>query len=286
MNDMNLKDINKYLKGSYQVKSVPKGSFYWRKYLLSRCQNLFIYRGLPDTIPQWQIEQQLIVKGNAAVVKKNDKLYSPWGGTPYGFDVNFVPNKFTYANPIIGSDSNLQDGKDCAILWNSEIDKLGGSWLWDTIQRYARMLADLESTFSNITIYSRSALLAQVQGDRQGIAVDAAIKKMEVGDITTITNSQMDFNSIEMFKLPPITDFKGYTDARDYLINCFLNTIGLQTLEEKKEHLIQAEINQDNDILTNNSDIMYSMRCQNVDKINKTFGTNISVSKNKILING
>lgn len=280
-----IKSAKEFLTSSYQVKSVPKGVCYWRRFLLSRCQNLFIYEKLPDTIPQWQIEQQLIMKGNAAIVKKNNKLYAPWGGAPYGYDEYNIPNRFTYANPVIGGDSNLLDGKQCAIMWNSELDQIGGSWLWDTIQRYARMLADLESTFSNIAVYNRSALLAQAKNEAQALAVDTAISKMEVGDVSTITNNQMDFDSIQMFNMSPISDFKGYTEARDYLINCFYNTIGLQTLEEKKEHLIQDEIDQDNDILTNNIDIMYAMRCRNVDKMNKVFDTEVKVYKNKILLN-
>lgn len=287
MNNETYKNAQQFLKNSYSVSSVPKGTNYWVKFLLSKCQNLFIYKNLPETLPQCEIEKNLIIKGNGAVVKKNGNLYIPFTGNVYGFDEYMIPNKFTYANPVIGGDSGLIDGKNCAIIWNSEIDKIDcqSSWMWDTIRRYARMLADLESSFVNALVYSRGALLAQASNQSSADAMNIVINKLKAGDVSTVVNSQMSFDSLKEFTIQPVNSFAGFIEARDYLINCFLNSIGLQTLEEKKERMITDELNVDGDVLNNNIDILYIERIKNVEHINKVFGTNIEVYKNEILRN-
>ena len=47
--------------------------------------------------------------------------------------------------------------------------------------------------------------------------------------------------------------------------------------------MISNELDVDGDVLENNIDILYVERIKNVEKINKTWGTNIEVYKNEIL---
>jgi hypothetical protein len=280
------KKVSDFLRYSYSVKDVRQGVEYWQTYLLSRVQNLFLYEDLPETLPAWEIEKNLIIKGNGCVVKKNGNLYIPFEGSVYGYDVYRIPNKFTFGNPVIGGGFGLEDRKNCAILWNTDIDKTipNNSILWPTIQRYARMLADLESTFTNSMIYDRAGLLAQAQNEKAAQAYDRIIKKLEVGDVNTVSNATLKLESIQSFNFKPNNQYTQYCETRDYLINCFFNSIGLQTLEEKKERMVVDEVENpaDADILKNNIDIMYKCRLENVEKINKVFGTNIKVYKNVI----
>lgn len=271
-----------FLKNSYNVKSVSRGVKYWQTYLLSRCQNIILFDGLPETVPAWELLKRLIILGNATFVKKKGKIYVPFTGNVYGFDEYYVPNKFTYAQPIIGSDSNLIDGKNCAIVWLSEVDKMGGSILWDTICRYARMLADLESTFMNNLIYSRTSLVGQASNQTAAIALDTMLSKLQTGDMSTIVNKTMPLDSLKIEQFTPINSYSWFCEMRDYLINCFYNDIGLQTLEEKKERMVVGEITADADILQNNIDIMYESICKGIEKANRVFNLNITVRKNEI----
>lgn len=290
----NFKSSKDFIKGSYQVQSVPTGTRYWVRFLLSRCQNLFIYENLPDTLPAWEIEKNLIIKGNGAVIKKKNDLYIPFEGNIYGWGYAeedkykngyLIPNKFTFANPVIGSGSGLTDGKDCAIIWNSDIDKNNwscSSWLWETIQRYARMLAECESSLVNNMVYSRAGLVGQAKNGAAAKGYDEMIRQLKLGETSTITNAAMDFGNLDLLPVSPLQSFSGYFEARDCLLNSFYNTIGLQTLEEKKERMVVDEIDSDSDILENNIDIMYKARIENVNHINDIFGTDIKVYKNAI----
>jgi hypothetical protein len=286
MNANEYKQAKDFLKKSYSVKSVQRGTYYYTKFLLAKCQNIFLYENLPETLPAWEIEKNLIIKGNGAVIKKDNNLYIPFTGNVYGYDAYMVPNKFTFANPVIGGGSNLEDMKNCAIIWNSDIDKInffdGSSWLWETIKRYARMLADLESSFANNLVYSRSGLITQAATQTTADAMQTTINKLEAGDVSTVLNKQILFDDIKPMNFGSPMTLNQFTEARDYLLNCFYNTIGLQTLEEKKERMITDEINVDNGVLLNNIDIMYKTRVENVEKINKLFNTDIKVFKNSI----
>lgn len=285
MNIENYKSAKEFLKYGYSVSNVARGFTYWQKFFLAKCQNLFYYKNLPATMPAWEIEKSLIIKGSGGVVKKNGNLYIPFQGMPYGFDVYMVPNKFTFANPVIGGQSGLEDEKNVAIIWNSEIDKIevGKSFIFDCINRYSRMLADLESTFTNALVFSRAGLACQVSDESEAQTFKTFTNTLKSGEVDAIISKSIPFDKINSFNFNPITTYSGFTECRDYLINCFYNDVGMQTLEEKKERMISNELYVDGDVLENNIDILYVERIKNVEKINKIWGTNIEVYKNEIL---
>lgn len=279
----NFKELKQFMKCTYNTSSVPKGVIYWQNILLSKCQNIFLYHNLPATLPAWEIEKSLLVKGCGAVIKKNDKLYVPFTGSVFGFDEYYVPNKFTFAQPVLGS-GQYEDYKDCAIIWNTEIDKINynASIIFETIQRYARMLADVESTFHSILIAQRTGRMGTAQSSNVAQAVDDVMSKLEMGITKTVVNASQMLDTFKPLTFQPTGSLSEFSQIRDYLLNCFYNELGLQTLENKKERMITEELNVDNDVLLNNLERMYAMRIMNVNKINEVFGTEISVNINPI----
>lgn len=272
------KEARELLNASYNVTSVLKGVRYYQNFLLSKCQNLFIYTDLPDTLPAWEIEKNLIIKGNGCVVKKNGELYIPFTGSVFGFDEYYVPNRFTYAQPVLGS-GTVKDGEDGAILWNMEIDKVdyNRSVLFETIQRYSRMLADLESTYASILVAQRAGRVGIASTSQVAKSVDDVMSKLELGECKTIINTTSLMDTFKPLSFMPTGSIMEFTTVRDYLLNCFYNEIGFQTLEEKRERMITSELETETHLLNNNIHRMYMMRLENVIKINKIFGTNITV---------
>ena len=163
---MDYKQIKDFLKYGYIVKSVAKGVVYWKKYLLSKTINtLFTY--LPDENIKKMLsdnffldmEKSLILKGNSVAVVRGGKVYAPFGGAPYGITVDDIPNLYTFSNPVIKGGSGLKDGEQCVIMWNSDMDKIlrgTQSMTFETINRYAALLAHCESTFVNALIQPRA----------------------------------------------------------------------------------------------------------------------------------
>lgn len=277
-----MKNILKEQMGRlYDVKGVAQGYEYWQRVLLSKIQNMFIYENLPKTIPQSELEHQLFIKGYSVIFKKKGELYAPvdssiyWDRNVYNF-----PNWARYANPVLGS-GKAQDGEGCAIVWNTEIDKsFMGSIYRDTINRYARLLADLESTYNSILIGQRTMKMGIAMTQHTAEAIDKTFIELEAGKDRTIVGN-IGESSFKPLNFMPTGSIVEFSENRDYLINCFLNEIGLKTLEEKKERMITDEVNHDNETLVNNIDILYKSRIIGMDKINEVFGTNIKVYKNQ-----
>lgn len=284
----NYKSAKEFLRNSYDTGSVPRGILYWQKFLLAKCQNLFIYENLPESLPAWEIEKSLILKGVGCVVKKKGKLWIPFSGSVFGFDEYNVPNRFTYAQAILGSGS-VTDGVDGAIVWNSEVDKLDPniSTLYETICRYARMLADIESTMQSYLVAQRAGRIGVAQNSQTARSVDEVMTKLEMGECKTIVNSTQLLDTFRPISFAPTGSLSEFSNMRDYLLNCFYNEIGLQTLETKKERMITSELEVDGDVLENNISSMYKARLKNVRNINKVFGdmleTPIKVYMNDIL---
>lgn len=290
-----------FLKDSYDVEDVIKGTEYWKKFLLSRAIDIFIVEGLPATLSYFQIRMTEIVKGHVAAFKGKLKagggegiysstlmggsaFYAPAikGGNPY-----YILNKITYTNPSLAFNTSngntYTDGKDCVIMFNSEIDKVGGSFMWDLICRYARMLADLESTWASSLVGARISKVAQAQNEQVAKSMDETIDALKIGKTKAIVNNSMILDSLKPLQFAPITTYSEFTEARDYIINSFYNAIGLQTLEEKKERMISDEIKTDGDVLRNNIDILYKQQVENWNKFNDFFGTDVKVYKNSII---
>lgn len=281
-NNLTNKDLTQFIKKSYNVASVAKGTQYWTKYLLSRVVNgLFYYEPLNDqtaetfksTLPPHQIELQQIIKGYCVITDIRGKIYAPVVGSKFGYNEYYENNKYTYSNVKLGSKNGLENGKDCVIIYNTEIDKVfDGSIVFETIQRYARMLADLESTFVNSLVYARGGLIAQAQNQTAANTMNELINKLKNGDVSSVVNATQLIESIKLFDIQPTLTYNTYTETRDYLINCFLNLFGLQTLEEKKERMITDEIDVDEDVLKQNVNTLYACRLAGADECYKLFG--------------
>ncbi len=284
MSNTKMKDIKEYINTSYNVSSVIKGKPYFVKLLLGKCQNLFFYEGLPDSIPAWEMEKSLIIKGSGGVVKVRNKLFIPFTGSVYGFDEYYVPNQFTYAQPLLGSGS-ITDMVSGVIVWNSEVDKIdyNTSWLFECINRYADMLAQLESTFVNSLVTKRTGRLGVAPTSNMAIALDNALDKIFVGETKSIVDNMQVFDGIKSTDFKDTNNLSELSQVRDYLFNCFYNEIGLQTLEEKKERMISSELEVDQDVLCNNVLGMYASRKKNIEKINEFYNIDAKVVINPLL---
>lgn len=277
------KQMSEFLNGNGtgNISNVETGTKYWTQQLLKKTLRIFEYENLPPTLPSYELERSLIIKGYAGVIKVKGKLYAPFTGNVFGYDEYYRPDRFTYAQPILGSASK-KDGDDCAIIWHDSLAGVTGSegsTLWYTIQRYARMLADVESSLHAQLINARGGRLGVAQNEATSRAVDMVYKKLEYGEITSIINPSSMLDTFQPLPLPDVSNglMWDFTRLRDYIMNCFLNEIGIKTIEEKRERMITQEVECDEELLENNIMDMYTTRLNNVAWINEVFGTDIKV---------
>jgi hypothetical protein len=267
-------------KNMYQVNKVITGYQYYCHLLEEKCLGMYEYEGLPDSLPEEQIESRLIWVGRNIVFEhKKEGLVVVSGGLS-GVDKYYLPVYAVYAQPALGS-GNFRIGKDCVVMYNSQIDQYEPVGLRDIIRRYARMLADIDSSINIATVNSRAQKMNVVNTQQTAKTVNEAMDSLYRGEPYTINqNSILDmYKTLDWFDTNKSTIISDLLVTRERLIGDFLTEIGVKSDFEKKERLITSEVSANDQLLTINVADMLKWRQKGVDQINKMFGTNIKVKR-------
>lgn len=280
---MNIDDIYTNLKQKqiYPVNSVKKGYSYYVSLLTEKSNGMYIYSGLPDSLPSDQIELKLILDGYCVVFNHPKFGLVTCGGGLSGIDKYYLPTNFVYTQPALGSD-NLKIDKNCVIIYNSSIDQYTRNGLSEIIQRSARLLADIDSSISILTINTRATKLNVAANDSIAKTVNHAMQKIADGEIETInTQSLLDlYKTVDWNSEQKQQEIIELLNAKQQIMASFLSEIGVKNFTEKKERLITDEVTADDQLLTINVEDMLNYRKNGIDKINQMFNTSISVKRN------
>ena len=280
---MNIDDIYTNLKQKqiYPVNSVKKGYGYYVSLLTEKANGMYIYSGLPDSLPADQIELKLILDGFCAVFNHPKFGLVTCGGGLSGIDKYYLPNRFVYAQPALGS-GNLIIDKNCVVIYNCSTDQYTQSGLSEIIQRSARLLADIDSSISILTINTRATKLNVAANDSIAKTVNHAMQKIADGEIETInTQSLLDlYKTVDWNSEQKQQEIIELLNAKQQIMASFLSEIGVKNFTEKKERLITDEVTADDQLLTINVEDMLNYRKNGIEKINKMFNTSISVKRN------
>ena len=276
-------EIKDFLNQSTNCKNVPRGAEFWKRSLLqtaiNQMSNLIVIKGLPASLPRYEIELNLILKGQAVFIEKEGKVWVPFGYKTYGglsSNVYRSDLQFVGSNPIMGSSQGF-DMLDGVIAYNCDVDRIGGSILLDTIKRYANLMAHCESTLANSLINKRGVTIVSVATAPLAASVDNTLKQLEIGNTKTIQAEQNLIDQVKSTNFSDNNNLSDLTQIRDYLHNSFLNEIGLQTLEEKKERMITDELSLDDDVLNANIYSYLRNRYEMVRKLNTRYNLNLSI---------
>ena len=281
--------MSKNIKDCYDVCAVTKGYEYYKHMLLEKCLGMFKYEGCPDSLPQDQIERRLITDGYAVIFKHPKYGIVTAPAALYGKDMYFMPNECTYTQVVLGS-GNLKIGKDCVVVYNSQADQYAPQGLWQLICRYARMLADVDSSIENMIINTRTQKMGYAKSPSAAAALDEAINDMYNGKPAKIKMNTF----IEMVKTMDWNDTQNagvnidkMLSSKTKILADFLQEIGVKTAFEKNERLITSEVAANDQLLTINTDDMEYCRMRDFEKVNKMFGLNIRPQHNSAyFING
>lgn len=275
---MNYDDLNNTISELYPVNEVDRGYKYWTRVLTEKCLGMFTYTGLPDSLPSEQIELRLITTGIACIFKHSKYGLCTSYGSPVGVDQYYRPLTFTYAQPRLGS-KNLELHKEAVLIYNETVDYSGHRGLLDLIRRYARMLADIDSSINICTVNLRATNLVTAKNKIVAKTIDESMKKMRLGEYITINqDSILDCMSTYSFGSDgKNSNVSELLLARESTLRSFLSEIGIKLSRDKKERQIVDEVQSDNQVLTVNTSDMLFQRKKGIDEVNDLFGYNITV---------
>ena len=276
--------LKEQLMNLYDVADVENGYNYWFNKLLCFCLGMFEYEGLPDTIPSREIELNLLLTGHCIIFEKDGELYTqPTSVYANEKSVYYFPTKATYANPVLGTQM-LKIGDNAEIIYNDPLqDNIfyipsdGG--LRTFIGRYARQLADIESTLNIYTVNMRLTSYPTASSDVVKNSLERFFDKIALGRRGIVSDNAI----IEQFRNVDISRSNikdGITDillARDKVLEMFFRDIGVRMYNPKKAQVNTEEIESNDQLLVISTKDMLKTRTSGFKTVNEHWGINIRV---------
>lgn len=277
------------MRNLYDVSSVPNGFDYWYYKLLNYCLGIYKYDGLPESLPGREILMNLILTGHAVIFRDKGEIVTT-RTTIYDFDKYYRPTKATFGNVKMFS-KKLIFGENSEVIYLTRIQgnvftqQAVDSGLSTFIKRYARLLADAESTISNYLVNVRLTSYPVASNDQVRESVAAFYNSIEMGKRSVITDNLIleAFRNVDIAAQNRKDGINDLLIARDKILSTFFREIGIKFQQEQKmAQLTEDEVQADEQLLLLNVKDMLEVQKEGVERVNRFFGTDIKVSINPI----
>ena len=242
---------------------------------LAKTQSMFEYEGLPESIPQKELERLLQTKGNVFVTKVDGVLYALTGGKGGDPDVYGQATLYTVANPALKLSKTYDIQKEGVLIENDS----NGESLLPLIGRYAVLYTDGLISLNTASVLTRITMLISASDDKTKQSADEFLRKIQDGEFSIIGENAF-FKGVNM-QTAPTTNSVYITQLIEliqYYKASMYNELGLNAnYNMKRERLNLGEVSMNVDVLLPYVDNMLKERQNAVDKINEMFDTEISV---------
>jgi len=242
---------------------------------LAKTQSMFEYDGLPDSIPQKELERLLQTTGNVFVTKVDGVLYALTGGKGGEPDVYGRATLYTVANPALKLSKTYDIQKDGVLIENDT----NGESLLPLIGRYAVLYTDGLISLNTASVLTRITMLISASDDKTKQSAEEFLLKIENGEFSIIGENAF-FKGVNM-QTAPTTNSVYITQLIEliqYYKASMYNELGLNAnYNMKRERLNLGEVSMNVDVLLPYVDNMLKERQNAVEKINAMFDTEISV---------
>ena len=243
---------------------------------LVKTQSMFVYTGLPGTIPETALERILQTNGSCFVTEVDGALYALRGNAGGELDPYDRPKVYTVANNALKLNRNYDLFED-GVYWENDTN---GSSLLPLIGKYAVLLTDGVISLNIGTVLSRITMLISASDDKTKQSAEDFIDKILAGEFSVIGENAF-FKGVSMQNVPTSNNqqLTQLIETIQYYKASMLNEFGLNAnFNMKRERLNLGEVSMNDDILLPYVDNMLKCRQTAVQKINEKYGTEITVS--------
>lgn len=245
------------------------------KYTFTRTQSMFVYEGLPDTIPVQWLESYLQRNGSCCIAEHEGKLYALLGNAGGELDEYYQPTIYTVANPALNISKSFKIGEDCVYCKN-DYDALG---LTPLVSRYCGLMTENLLTVRISDINMRMMNLLSAPDDNTLQSTIQYLKDLEEGKLGVVGETPF----FEGLKLQSKGVGNGdymiqFIELQQYLKGSMYNELGINAnFNMKREALSGQEVALNDDALMPLIDDMLKQRRAMCDELNAMFGLNVSV---------
>lgn len=268
---------NKHEIDAFKVKNYRRIYDYYKMLAL----NMFTWENLPETMDSRYIENALYENGLCLV---NDDKDLGLISVPCSFGANMNING--ESTEVITSGYNYVktvkyiNNDNCVLIRNNDLAKPTR----DYIANYAERMLEVEMCIrANINQQKFPWFINASEKTKKSLEI--IFDKVENFEPFILANREiMGENPLEVLTMstPYVADkLNSYKYELEREILSFLS---LNNNFEKKERLLTDEVNSNNDFIHTNAMLMYKVRLQACEQINKKFGLNVRVLPNKEMI--
>lgn len=244
-------------------------------YMFIRTQSMFVYDGLPDTIPATWLELYLQRNGSCAIAKVKGEYYALIGSAGGEYDEYYQPTLYTVTNPALDLSESYTIGKDCVYCRNDYLAK----GLTPLISRYCGMFTENLTTLRVADINMRMTSLLSAGDDTTLQSTKLYLKELEEGRIGVIGEGAF-FDGV---KLQSKTNSNSnymtqFIELHQYLKGSLYNELGLNAnFNMKREALGGSEAALNDDALMPLIDDMLRARRRMCEDLSDLFGLKVKV---------
>ena len=272
---MATKKDNLYFKYQEEIKNKDKSVNGYIRKMLAITQAMFVYKGLPETLPQSNLENLLQTNGNVFVTEVHGKLYAFTGGLGGTTNAYNEATEYIVSNPYLQINKSYKIDVDGVLVKNDS----GANSLLPIFGKYGVLCSDTLLSLNTCSVLSRITMLISASDDKTKQSADDFITKILQGDFSVIGENAffkgVNLQSISKQSSNQITQL---IELLQYLKASAFNEIGLNAnYNLKRERLNTSEVQMNVDALNPYVDNMLQERKKAVEKINDMFGTEISV---------
>lgn len=242
--------------------------------ILNMTDSMFVYTGLPETVPSSQLERQLKLNGSVGFFTHGGDLYALSGSAVNRGTYN-EPIDYQISNSYLNYSDVLNVGEGVAIV-NNDSNAAG---IIPIVGKYAVAICDTEISLDTVAILSRITMLISAPDDKTKAAADIFLKKINNGEFSIIGDNAF-FSGVKLStpSAQSATRINDIVTLLQYYKASMFNELGLQSnWNTKRENLNADEVGMNVDVLLPLADNMLKERQEGIERVNELFGTDIAV---------
>lgn len=276
--------INSYLEEApKKVKGVTNQStMYYVRKLYRLIKPIINFDNTPET---WDISylKKYVYRNGFLGVCDTELGVLPLTCGYSGINVFEKPTKLVYANPVLGSFEREID-KDCVMLYIND-DFIG---INDLVVRYATLLAMCDSAISVNLMNSKVANIFTARNKQQADTIKKMYDKISAGEpMVVVRDDDFDTKEPPLFTTRVKDTFVGneIEELQRMIYKQFLLDIGVNAINEhKRERQTSTEVSSSIGECYSSVYDWFQNLSIGIEKVNKMFDLNISVSLNPLVI--
>ena len=240
--------------------------------LFEKCMRIFTWRGLP--FPQKEIESRLLINGYCGLLKDSKVGLMATNGGMSGVTQYYDEfTTFNWSAPTVANTNRRTIGKDCVIINNNQLRNP----ILPMVMRYASLLAHADISLKCALINTRETNTYASSDENTAENINKYYERLYNGESASILDESLIESVKNISNRESTTAIKDCLSARTDLLANFFKEIGVKSANDKKERMIESEVDSNNQLLLFNISDMLAERKKACEEINKMFGTIITV---------